>query len=92
MKKAKLVSALVAIALGAFVGSAYPADEGTSVKSHDPAVKDVTGRSAHPDASEGSKVKSHDPAVNEVTGRSVHPDASEGSEVKSRVRKHTRRN
>jgi hypothetical protein len=98
MNKGKFVSALVALTLGMFLGSAYPADEGTAgtvskpaksvkkkpVKSHDPAASEVHGRKEHPATPDsGSTVKSHDPAASEVTGRSTHPDASEGSEVKS---------
>jgi hypothetical protein len=85
MNKVKFVSAFVALTLGMFLGSAYPAEsvKQKPVTSHDPAASEVTGRSTHPDASEGSEVKSHDPAASEVTGRSTHPDASEGSPVKS---------
>ena len=83
MNKGKLVSALAALTLGMFLGSAYSAEKQEPIKSHDPAASEVTGRSTHPDASGGSEVKSHDPAASEVTGRSTHPDASEGSVVKS---------
>lgn len=98
MNKGKLVSALVALTLGMFLGSAYPADEGTAgtaskpaksatkkpVKSHDPAASEVQGRRDHPaEPQSGSTVRSHDPAASDVTGRSTHPDASGGSEVKS---------
>ncbi len=85
MNKGKLVSALVALTLGMFLGSAYPAEsvKQKPIKSHDPAASEVTGRSTHSDASGGSEVKSHDPAASEVTGRGTHPDASGGSDVKS---------
>ena len=61
MNKGKLVSALVALTLGMFLGSAYPAEsvKQKPIKSHDPAASEVTGRGTHPDASGGSDVKSH---------------------------------
>jgi len=92
MNKGKFVSALVALSLGMFLGSAYPAESGTQkpLKSHDPAASEVSGRSTHPDASGGSEVKSHDPAASEVTGRSTHPDASEGSDLKAGGGEHDR--
>lgn len=98
MNKGKLVSALVALTVGTFVGSVYSADKDTPattdkpaksakkkpIKSHDPAVGEVQGRGDHPAMPDsGSTIKSHDPAASEVTGRSTHPDASGGSDVKS---------
>ena len=98
MNKGKLLSALVALTLGTFVGSAYSADKDTAttkdkpaksakkkvIKSHDPAADEVQGRRDHPaDPQSGSTIKSHDPAASEVTGRSTHPDASGGSDVKA---------
>ena len=86
MNKGKLVSALVALTLGMFLGSAYPAEsvKQKPIKSHDPAASEVQGRKDHPaDRQSGSTVKSHDPAASEVTGRGTHPDASGGSDVKS---------
>lgn len=98
MNKGKFVSALVALTLGMFLGSAYSADEGTAgttnkpaksvkqkpVRAHDAPVSEVQGRREHPATPDsGSTVKSHDPAASEVVGRSTHPDASEGSVVKS---------
>ncbi len=98
MNKGKLVSALVALTLGMFVGSAYSADRDTApvtdkpaksakkktIKSHDPAASEVQGRRDHPATPDsGSTVKSHDPAASEVIGRSTHPDASQGSDLKA---------
>jgi len=79
MNKGKLVSALVALTLGMFLGSAYPADEGTAGTADKPA-KSVKKPAK---SAKQKPVKSHDPAASEVTGRSTHPDASGGSEVKS---------
>ena len=98
MNKGKLVSALVALTLGIFLGSAYSADEGTAgttnkpaksvkqkpVRAHDAPVSEVQGRGVHPAKPDsGSTVRSHDPAASEVIGRGTHTDASGGSEVKS---------
>lgn len=98
MNKGKLVSALVALTLGTFVGSVYSADKDAAattdkpaksakkktIKSHDPAASEVQGRRDHPATPDsGSTVRSHDPAASDVTGRSTHPDASEGSDVKA---------
>ena len=103
MRKQKLVSVLVAVALSTLAASAYSADQGTSapekatkrksVQHHQPGT-DVQGRSDHPNAPEAGAVKSHDPAASEVTGRSTHPDASGGAEVKSHAQgqQHDRRN
>lgn len=86
MKNGKFVSALVALTLGTFVGSAYSAENQKPIKSHDPAASEVQGREAHPaESHSGSTIKSHDPAASEVTGRSAHPDASAGSPVKSHI-------
>ena len=84
MKNGKLVSAFVALILGTFVGSAYPADEHPAMGS--PTDESAAGTVSKPAKSVKKKksVKSHDPKADEVQGRQQHPAKPQsGTTIKS---------